>query len=505
MVDRYTNVSLYYHRLAFRGIENGKRVKRIVDYSPSVFTPSSNNRPTKWKTFVPPKQKGVPSDTIYVERIKSANIKEAREFRRNYKDVKGFELFGSTRYNYTYIADNYKDTSLFDDTGFCIAYLDIEVGSESGFPQPSEASEPITAITIYLSDKEKYFTFGCGEYKPHRNDIKYCKCEDESELLLKFIEFWKKASPDIVTGWNTSFFDIPYLYNRIHKINGKEQADLLSPWGMVSRRSIRLKDKNYEVFDVVGLDSLDYLDLYRNYSEGGDLVNYKLNTVAVHELKEKKIDYSLYSSLNKLYLHDYQKFIEYNIQDVSLVKKLEDKLQLIKMAVKIAYTSKVNFQDVFSQVRMWDMIIFAHFLENNLVVPLIERDDNAEDFEGAFVKQPVPGLYNWVVSYDVDSLYPNIIQQFNISPDTIIEHDGRWKDFSIENVKEEKIDTNFLKENNMTVAGNGHLFTTSKEGFLPAIIGPMYKKRNSVKKEMLEKQKQLMIIEEEIKKRGLNV
>jgi len=503
MKDRYTNVSLVYNQLAFRGIENGKRVRRIVDYSPSLFVPSPGNKKTKWKAFIPPKNELEPNQQIFVERMRFASIKQTREYMREYSKLNNFELFGSNRFAYTYIADNYKDTSEFAleaGKGLSTAILDIEVGSETGFPKPEEATEPVIAITVYLTDQKKYYVFGCGEYTTTRSDVKYIKAFNEYELLEKFISFWSISMPDILTGWYTSFFDIPYLYNRIHKCLGIDQAKKLSPWGQVTKRNIKIKGVDQEAVDIVGVDGLDYLDLYKKFSGKTDYENNKLNTIAAYELDEKKLDFSEHSSLHKLYLNDYQKFIDYNIKDVELVLRLEEKLQLIRMAVTMAYNSKTNFQDVFAQVTMWDAIIFNYFRQNNLVVPMKDETDS-EDFEGAFVKPPIPALYKWVVSYDLDSLYPNLIIQFNISPDTVIQRNGNIQSFNVHNkesIYNLDVDSDFLKEKQMTVCGNGQLFTTEKQGFLPSIIEPMYIKRKQAKEEQIRNEHLLEEIDKEI-------
>jgi len=502
MTNQYTNVSLHYNKLAFRGFENGKRVSRIIDYAPSLFVPSKN--PSKWHTFQEPHEIYKPANLLPVEPIKFSSIKECRTFIRQHENYENFPIFGFTRYSYAWIAENYPNTDNFVDifNQLHIAIIDIEVGSERGFPTPEHANEEITAISVYLSSHQKYFVFGCGQYNPERSDIKYHKFEYEDELLRGFINFWSQNYPDILTGYNSTFFDIPYLFNRIRKVVGEDQAKKLSPWSMVSERHIRVMQKDHQVFELVGIDNLDYLDLYKKFSTKKDHENFKLNTITAYELGEKKVDFSEYSNLQKLYKNDFQKFIRYNIQDVELIRKLDTKLQLMKLSVMMAYNAKVNFQDVFSQVLMWDVIIFNYFLKHKLVVPPIKKDTSGS-YPGAFVKEPIPGLYNWVVSYDLDSLYPNLIVQFNISPDTLIHKCGQLKDFSFEKVLSGDVDTDFLKSKQMTVAGNGQMFTIAKQGFLSSIIEPMYQERKAIKNKMLECEMMIEQIESELNRRNL--
>ena len=227
----------------------------------------------------------------------------------------------------------------------------------------------------------------------------------------------------VVTGWNIKFFDVPYIINRFTRILGEDDVKKLSPWSVMSERKTVFKNKEQTVYDIVGISALDYLELYQWYAPGGKNVeNYRLDTVASVELGKSKLSYDEYDNLHQLYKLDYQKFIDYNIKDVRLVLELEDKLKLIELALTLAYDTKTNYDDVFAQTRMWDALIYNYLLERNIIVPPRRIANKTASFEGAYVKDPQIGLHDWVASFDLNSLYPHLIMQYNISPETLIDN-----------------------------------------------------------------------------------
>jgi DNA polymerase elongation subunit (family B) len=199
------------------------------------------------------------------------------------------------------------------------------------------------------------------------------------------------------------------------------------------------------------------------------------------------LDHSEFENFKAFYTHGWQKFVEYNIIDVELVDRLEDKMKLIELAVTMAYDAKVNFEDVYSQVRMWDTLIFNFLKEQNLVVPPKKTAVNKDEkYEGAFVKEPKPGLYNWVVSFDLNSLYPHLIMQYNISPETLL--DRRHSSATVDRLLDQQIDLSGLGSE--TVCPNGAMFTTSQQGFLPKMMQKIYDERTIYKKLMIEAKKE---------------
>jgi len=487
----YTNVSVSGRFILLRGVENDKRVRRKVEFRPTFFL--SSQEKSEYKTL----------DGDYVKPIQPGTIPECREFLERYKGVDNFPVFGNNRYEYAYIADEYPDDILWDVSKILIAYLDIEVGSENGFPEPRDANEAITAISIKV--KDNYFVFGCGDYVKHRDDVHYAKCRDESDLIRRFLDLWSRWHPDVVTGWNVEQFDIPYLANRIIKVLGEDEAKKLSPWNRISKRETTMMNRPVEFYDISGVAILDYIQLYRKFTYSQQ-ESYRLDSIAHVELGEKKLDYSEFETLHQLYKHDYQKFIEYNIKDVELVEKLEDKMKLIELALTLAYDNKVNYDDVFTQVRMWDAIIYNYLLRKKIVIPQLSHSTKSSQYEGAYVKDPICGMHEWVASFDLNSLYPHLIMQYNISMETLVEpklYNDNMRGFisncnvSVNSLLNQEVDTSILKDLGVTVTPNGQLFRTQEQGVLPEIMDSMYKDRTRYKKLAIEAKKKIETVLED--------
>ena len=481
MSKYYTNVCVHGNNILFRGVNNGKRVKSKVKYSPTLFLKS--NKPSKWNSLFNEPLEPMTFDTI----------RETRDFVKRYEDVSNFQIFGNTRYEYAFIADTFRGNIDWDISHLSIAFIDIEVGSDNGFPDPYKATEPITAIGIhFLHGKTK--VYGCGTYINNRDDVDYILCKDEIDLCEKFLKDWSDNCPDVLTGWNTKFFDIPYIINRFKRILGEDDVKKLSPWEIISDRELTFKGKKQIAYEIVGVAALDYLELYQWYAPGGKNVeNYKLETIASNELDESKLSYDEYDNLHQLYKLDYQKFIDYNIKDVHLVLALEDKLKLIELALTLAYDTKSNFGDVFAQTRMWDALIYNYLLDKNIVVPPRRVSKKSEAFEGAYVKDPQVGLHDYVASFDLNSLYPHLIMQYNVSPETLIDNSDYTDEMrilsseaSVDSLLHKKLDLSQLK--NVTITPNGQFFRTDKQGFLPKMMSEMYDDRKKFKKEMLKAQ-----------------
>ncbi len=457
MADFYTNISVSGKYILYRGVENDKRVRRKIEFRPTFYLIA--NEKTDYKTL----------SGEFVKSIEPGTIPECREFLERYESVDNFPVFGNNRYEYAFIADRYPDDILWDINKVTIAYLDIEVGSENGFPEPRDANESITAITIKL--KGNYFVFGCGDYVKHRDDVHYAHCRDESDLLRRFIDFWCRFHPDVVTGWNIEFFDIPYLINRITKLFGEDEAKKLSPWNKLRPYKTVKFNRELNSYSIDGVAVLDYIELYRKFTYSQQ-ESYRLDHIAHIEVGEKKVDYSQFESLHQLYKHDYQKFIEYNIKDVELVEKLEDKMKLLELALTLAYDNKVNYEDVFTQVRMWDAIVYNYLKKKNIVIPQMKRGEKKSAYEGAYVKDPILGMHQWVASFDLNSLYPHLIMQYNISMETLLEpakYTDEMKQFiatkkiNVDTLLSQQIDTRELKDFNVGITPNGQMFSNKEQ------------------------------------------
>jgi DNA polymerase elongation subunit (family B) len=479
----YTNVQVYGSRILYRGVENGFRVTKKIDYNPTLYVSSKTH--TGFHTI----------HGDFVSEIKPGNIRDCRDFIKQYEGVEGFKIFGNQRYEYSFIADNFDHNIDWDITNINVANIDIEVGSENGFPEPDVANEPITAITI--KTRLGFHVFGCGDFINKREDVTYVKCKDEFDLIYKFLDAWSgnKNYPDIITGWNIKFFDIPYLVNRITKLCGEATAKRLSPWGVINEREVNFgPGRQFKTYSILGIASLDYIDLYQRYAPNGkSQESYKLDAIANVELGERKLSYEEYGNLHTLYRDNYQLFIEYNIRDVELIDKLDDKLKLIELVLTLAYDSKTNYEDAFTQVRMWDIIIFNHLRKKKIVIPQNTAHQKDSMYEGAFVKDPLIGMHKWVASFDLNSLYPHLIMQWNISPDTIIEpqvyEDEHRKiltsGINVDGLLNKSINLDKLTELNCTLTPNGQFFTKEKHGFLPELMETMYNDRSAYKKKAL--------------------
>jgi len=491
MSDLSTNVCVSGKFILFRGVENDKRVRRKIEYRPTFYLLSQEQTDTRTL------------NGDFVKPIQPGNISECRDFLKRYESVDNFPVFGNNRYEYAFIADTFADDILWDVNKVSIAYLDIEVGSENGFPEPRDAAEEITAITIKL--KGNYFVFGCGDYSKHRDDVHYAKCRDELDLIRRFLDFWARFHPDVISGWNIKTFDIPYLVNRITKILGESEAKKLSPWNYLDKREAYFMNREHMIYDIVGVATLDYIELYRKFTYAQQ-ESYRLDNIAHVELGEKKLDFSEFETLHQLYKQDYQKFIEYNIKDVELVEKLEDKMKLIELALTLAYDNKVNYDDVFTQVRMWDAIVYNYLKRKNVVIPQMKRGDKKTAYEGAYVKEPLLGMHNWVASFDLNSLYPHLIMQYNISMESLIEpakYTDEMKDFignkriNVDTLLSQQIDTTALKKMGVTLTPNGQLFSIKEQGVMPEIMDSMYKDRTRYKKLALEAKKKIETVLED--------
>jgi len=491
MSSFYTNIQMMGNHILYRGIEDGKRVKHKVPYKPSLFVRAKPGTATQYANLA----------GEHLEKIEFGSIYDAREFVKLHKDVEQYKIYGNTNYVYSYIADEFPGQVEFDMSKIIFGIIDIEVGSENGFPEVAQASEPITAITLLLN--KNYFVFGLGDFvvPAGRTDIRYVKCATEKALIEMFVALWYKFKPDIISGWNCKYFDFPYLINRMYKLEMNDTVNKLSPWGKVKEREARINNNVQQYYDIVGVSMLDYIDLYKKYAPQPNQESYKLSDIAFVEVGESKLDYSEYQNLHTLYKRNHQLFIEYNIHDTYLVFKINEKIRLIELAMTLAYDNKVNFEDVFSQVRMWDSIINNHLRKKNIIIPPKETHLKSKEYSGGYVKDPILGLHKWGVSFDLDGLYPHLIMQYNLSPETLVhlikvpkEIDDWYNDnldlINVDGILSGELDTSILKKYNLCMTPNGAFFKRDKLGFLPELMNTMYEDRKKYKNQMIEYQKQ---------------
>ena len=463
-VNFYTNVSRYGNKILYRGYDTeGKPDFRKIKYQPTMYV--ATNDKTDWHGL----------DGTPVKPVPLSSMRECKDFVTQYGDMDNYKIFGNTRHIHGCIQSIFPNTIPADTSLINVTTVDIETAFSDGFPRPEEAIEEILAITLKSSRSDKYIVFGMKDYEPKKSEldleIEYFQFYNEKTMLSAFLEWWKEPHnlPDIITGWNSRFFDIPYIVNRMARILGEEETRHLSPWGQIDQRNIKIMGREQLTFEIVGISSLDYMDLFKKFAYTyGNQESYSLNHISSVVLGEKKLDYSDVGNLMQLYDNDFQRYIDYNIKDVELVSRMDKKLGLIDLVMTMAYMAGVNYNDTLGTTAIWDCIIFRELMKKKIAVPQ-PKSHKKSAFVGGYVKEPQVGMHDWVMSFDLNSLYPNIIIQYNMSPETLITHDNGVG----------------------ATTSNGATFRTDKKGIIPEIVESLYETRVVTKKEMLQVKQQI--------------
>ena len=472
----YTNVKKYKDFILARGIKNGERYLKRLKYEPTLYIPT--NKHTAHKSI----------HGEYLQSKKFGSPSHARHWKKQYENT-GIDIHGLDQWEYTYIAESFPSDIEFDIKNINILNIDIECECEEGFPEPTEAEERVNAITMKLFGDNKTHVIGIDnfDFKTDNPDIVYHKCRHEKELLTTFMNLWDELEPDIITGWNVETFDISYLVNRIWKLFDWDTVKKLSPHELItSREWLYMGQKKMISYNIAGVAILDYLEMYKKFTYI-TRETYRLDHIAEIELGKKKLDYSEFGAMHLFYRNDYQKFLEYNIRDTELVEQLDNKLQLMELVITMAYQAKCNYEDVFGSVRYWDLLIF-NFLRKRNVIPPPKKLAQDSRIVGAYVKEPQVGQHKWVMSFDLNSLYPHLIMQYNMSPDTY-QRKIFNQDISVKKLLEGEVDLSMLT--NTTVTPNSAIFRTDKQGFLPELLEEMYDQRVLFKRKMIQAQQEL--------------
>lgn len=509
MTDFYTSALIRGDNILYRGYKGGKRTTAKIPFRPKIYV-LSQNRDSEWKTL----------DGRAVEEFYAGTIKDTREFIESNSNISNFEMYGNTDFQYQYIAEEFPNEVNYNPSTLQVCYLDIETECEDGFPVVEKADQKINLITLRVPSKKEEGKFVTYSFCLHKKEDILKKISQEHiifqfnhefEMLEQFIQSWQHIMPDIITGWNIKFFDIPYLVHRINNVLGDRAANILSPWKIIKRKNVfvNIAKKEHVTYELLGISILDYLDLYKKFTFT-NRESYSLNHICFTELGEQKIKFEGFNSLQDLYKKDFQKFLQYNYVDVHLVVRLEDKLRLMELAIVMAYSAKVNFTDVFSQVRTWDTIIFHYLNEKKIVVPLRRDMDKNDQFAGAYVKEPQRGMHEWVVSFDLNSLYPHLIMQYNISPEMKYIDNREKVNIKIEHIIDPNSDEavgqfiqlkdqqDFAKSLNLSMSANGIFFYKNRQGFLPALMERMYEERKMFKEKMIKSKRMLASLGSEI-------
>ena len=466
----YTDVLLLGDDILYRGYEDGDAITYREKIRPLLyFVPQDQTKKSKYKTL----------DGRYAHPKRFDGARDARSFIEKYENVEGLEVHGYDRFVYQFIADKFPDEIDFDMDLMKIYTIDIEVACDNGFPSVEECREEMLCITMKNLITKKITTWGTREFQ---GEHEYRLFNTESELLEDFLQWWVSGTPDVITGWNCNLYDIPYICRRVERVLGEKWKKSLSPWNRVLDREIVIRGRKQLAYDIAGVTVLDYLDLYQKFTYSAQ-ASYRLDHIAEVELGENKLDHSEYENFKAFYTNDWQKFVEYNIHDVELVDQLEGKMKLIELALSLAYDAKVNLSDVYSQVRMWDTLIYNDLKKRNVVVPPKRGERKNEQYAGAYVKEPQPGMYDWVVSFDLNSLYPHLIMQYNISPETLV--DRRHPSASVEGLLSRDVQIS----GDFAVCANGAQYRRDIHGFLPEIMQRIYDERTIYKKKMIQAKK----------------
>ncbi len=491
-------------------------------------------------------------------KISFTNIKEAKEFIEEYKTIT--PIHGQTSFVHQFITNTYPGKIEFDINSVIIANVDIETAfgtSEfsddhsitirradkletiklgalklipnfedidilderssqwclfnsscyrliGGFPKADLANQEILSISLKCFNDNNNVTWGLKEFKETESEgFTYIKCDSERLLLTSFVEYWNKLKPNILVGWNITGFDIPYLVNRMNKIIGEDRTRKLSPFHMHSKRVLDpiTIQGDQPSYNILGIVIYDYLDLYKKYSLK-TLEKYSLDHVAYVELGERKLDYSEYTNLMELYNKDFDKYIQYNRHDVELVERLDKKVKFVFLALMLSYTAKVRHNEIFGQVKFWDVIIYNFLHDRNIQIPPQKVAIQDHRIEGGFVKEPTPGLYKWIITMDLTSLYPSCILQCNLSPETLAS--GATENL-VDKMLNKSYNTSWLKEKDVCMTANGATFTRKTKGVMPQIVQTIFDNRRSVKQDMLKTSREIELIKAELHKRGLQI
>jgi DNA polymerase elongation subunit (family B) len=409
-------------------------------------------------------------------------------------------------------------------TGHRELFFDIEceIGGALTEEYIERAPMPITTIAYWDKTPDEWVIL----VRDDKSDLKRTKaknkeivpCKTEKELLAKFLERFREIDPDILIGYNSDFFDIPYLYYRMCNVLGQEWADQLSPIGKVNaKKNNEYFFKRNQFVDIIGVESLDYIRLHKKYS-WKDEPSWKLDAIGEKYTGIGKVDYE--GNLDQLFKTDLQKYIQYNFRDVEILKLLDEKLQYIALTKNLSHKGKHNYSEVYANSKTQDGAISAYLLSQNIIPP--PKDPNPKikkGYAGGYLFCPKAGLYKYMFDEDLTSLYPSIIMSINIGKETfvgrIIDADDRnnrlglndlkklahYEELLIENAKGKQTLVNvteliqIIESQNLAVAANGSMFRTDKEAVLSTILKKWFKERviykNRMKKAFKEGDKEL--------------
>jgi len=479
----YTNVERFINEIRWRGYENGRPFMRKVKFKPTLFVRAREN--ATHKSLI---------GDVPLGATRFNSMTEARDWIGQYQDVHGFEIFGTQNYVTQFIQQEYPDDIQFDITKINIASFDIEVDISGGYADIDSADKEITSIAYKSSKSDTYHLLGRKDFDKHQtitgidpDDISFMKFDTEEALLRRFIDIWTYDYPDVVTGWNVEYFDIQYLLTRVTRLLGEETTKKFSPWGQIRPQSRTFFGKDQRTYQISGISIIDYMDAFKKFGyKYGPQESYKLDHIAHVVLGEKKLDYSEYGNLNALYEQNPQLYLDYNLKDTQLIQRMEDESGLLSLVLTVAYGGGVNYTDAFGTVGIWETTIYRRLMKDK-VVPNLKGGpgERAGELVGGYVKDPKVGMHPWVVSFDLNSLYPHLMLQYNLSPETYVESTREYVS------QEMVLDGKYQNQSEYAVCANGACFRKDKLGIIPEIIDEYYGNRKKIKQDMLKVEQEI--------------
>ena len=453
--------------------EEGNRVKIEEPFNPYIFIESSQDK-----------------DAVSIYETNLKKITFPKQFdRRQYVDQCGTSrIFYNLRVEQQYLIDKFGQLNQeqeFSKFPLKIFFLDIEVFSPDVFPKAEDAEAPINLITIYDNLTDTFHTFGLEKpYTPKQPNSKYYQCLTETDLLQKFIKFWQRDFPDILAGWNSETFDIPYLINRITRVLGEDWAKKLSPINSIYYRPdvVEKFGKKYGRWHIHGINCIDYMEAYL-WGSRNEKESYSLNYISQVELGEGKLNYNA-TSLSKLAENNWDEFVDYNIQDVHLIKKLDDKLRFLKMIRMLGYMGLARFEQAMGKIAIVTGVVALGALKRNRIIPTF-KNENQGKYAGGFVREIQPSLTEHVVTFDANSLYPNALISLNLSPETKLgkiisaandKVEIRLVNGKIYNLSTENF-TEFVKKEEVAISKAKVLYSQKKKGIIPELVDNIYSQR----------------------------
>lgn len=457
--------------------EHGKRVRYKVGFEPYLYLEGNGNY-----------------ESIYGTKLIKKKFASQYNRYRFLKDAGIKRVFENLPAPQQFLVDRYwqeNEEPEFNEHPIKTMFIDIETYSPDDFPDIQTANHVCNVITVYDSLDDKFVTWGLKPYKNTQDDVAYIHCKDEKEIFKKFIEYLESDFPDILSGWNSEFFDIPYIINRCRRILGDEWVARLSPTGNVHSRVIKgTFGRDQTKWYIEGISLLDYLDVYKKFSVGLR-ESYKLDAIGELELNEKKVDYGN-TNLAALSDDDWQTFIDYNIQDVRLLKNLDVKLKYVDLIRMLAYSGLTSFEAAMGALSVINGATAIRGRRRNQCIPTFIRHEDTGKNPGAYVGEPLKGFQENIISFDANSLYPNVMISLNMSPETKVAkiEDKTDNDVTIRHVNGKTFTltmdkfVKFVKEEEIAISRANVLFTQKRKGVMPEILDEYYSKRVEIKKEL---------------------